>query len=248
MATLGGLVFAGGFALMLLTVGPKPEYATTFLPSFMLGGIGVGLTLGTLPAAATVSLPPGRFATGSAVFGMARQLGSAIGVAILVALVDSAGGNLLQRHRTRLVVRPRRRPRRRRPRLRPPGAGEGPAPPRRRPQLPRRSSHPPALVLDHPRLDVGLGEFAGAAPAAHLVLRLEHLADVVDLVLDLDLGRAGREPVDQLGVRRRVEVADGDQDADDEQENRDRPQQQQHRSSIRPPVAPVAGLEIASMR
>jgi EmrB/QacA subfamily drug resistance transporter len=96
VATLGGLVFAAGFALMLLTVGPKPEYATTFLPSFMLGGIGVGLTLGTLPAAATVSLPPGRFATGSAVFGMARQLGSAIGVAILVALVDSAGGNLLR--------------------------------------------------------------------------------------------------------------------------------------------------------
>ena len=80
---------------MLATVGPTPEYATTFLPAFMLGGAGVGLTLGTLPAAATASLPPGRFATGSAVFGMARQLGSAIGVAVLVALVDSAGGDLL---------------------------------------------------------------------------------------------------------------------------------------------------------
>jgi hypothetical protein len=43
-------------------------------------------------------------------------------------------------------------------------------------------------------------------------------------------------------------VADRDQNADDEQENRDRPQQQQHRSSIRPHVAPVAGLEIASLR
>ena len=95
IATLGGLVFAGGFAFMLASVGPTPEYATTFLPAFMLGGIGVGLTLGTLPAAATASLPPGRFATGSAVFGMARQLGSAIGVAVLVALIDSAGGDLL---------------------------------------------------------------------------------------------------------------------------------------------------------
>jgi EmrB/QacA subfamily drug resistance transporter len=95
VATLGGLLFAGGFALMLITIGPKPEYATTFLPSFMLGGIGVGMTLGTLPAAATASLPPGRFATGSAVFGMARQLGSAIGVAVLVALIDSSGGDLL---------------------------------------------------------------------------------------------------------------------------------------------------------
>src|SRR6201999_43843 len=92
VATLGALIFAGSFAFDLAAIGPHPEYTTTFLPAFMLGGIGVGLTLGTLPAAATASLPPGRFATGSAVFGMARQLGSAIGVAVLVALIDSAGG------------------------------------------------------------------------------------------------------------------------------------------------------------
>ena len=97
-------------------------------------------------------------------------------------------------------------------------------------------------------LDVGLGQLARPAAPAHLVLRLEHLAHVVELVLHLDLGRAGRKPVDQLGVRGGVEMADRDQDADDEQENRDRPQQRQHRSSIRPPVPPVAGLEIASMR
>jgi EmrB/QacA subfamily drug resistance transporter len=95
VATVGGLLFAVGFAFMLATVGPHPEYASTFLPAFMIGGIGVGLTLGTLPAAATASLPAGRFATGSAVFGMARQLGSAIGVAVLIALIDSSGGDLL---------------------------------------------------------------------------------------------------------------------------------------------------------
>ncbi len=95
VATVGGLVFAGGFAFMLAAVGPHPEYASTFLPAFMIGGAGVGLTLGTLPAAATAELPPGRFATGSAVFGMARQLGSAIGVAVLIALLDSAGADLL---------------------------------------------------------------------------------------------------------------------------------------------------------
>jgi len=33
-----------------------------------------------LPAAATMSLPSDRFATGTAVFGMARQVGAAIGV------------------------------------------------------------------------------------------------------------------------------------------------------------------------
>ncbi len=92
----GGLTFAAGFVYILATVGANPEYAATFLPGFMLGGAGVGMVLGTLPAAVTASLPPDRFATGTAVFGMSRQLGSAIGVAALVALLDdTTGGNLL---------------------------------------------------------------------------------------------------------------------------------------------------------
>ena len=96
VAAIGGLVFAAGFALMLATVDAGSAYATSFLPAFMIGGVGVGLTMGTLPAAATASLPPNRFATGSAVFGMARQLGAAIGVAVLVALLNgSTGGDLM---------------------------------------------------------------------------------------------------------------------------------------------------------
>jgi EmrB/QacA subfamily drug resistance transporter len=90
VAIAGGLTFAAGFAYILATVGPTPEYARVFLPGFMLGGAGVGMTLGTLPAAVTAGLPASRFATGTAVFGMARQLGSAIGVAVLVALITGA--------------------------------------------------------------------------------------------------------------------------------------------------------------
>jgi len=96
VATAGGLTFATGFAYILAKVGASPEYATAFLPGFVLGGAGVGMTLGTLPAAAAAGLPPSRFATGTAVFSMARQLGAAIGVAALVALLnDSTGGDLL---------------------------------------------------------------------------------------------------------------------------------------------------------
>jgi MFS family permease len=83
----GGLIFASGFAVNLSLLTATPDYAGTFLPGFLLGGIGVGLVLGPLPAAATMSLPADRFATGTAVFGMARQLGAAIGVAVLVALL-----------------------------------------------------------------------------------------------------------------------------------------------------------------
>ncbi len=94
VAAMGGLTFAASFAWILATVGPEPAYASTFLPGFMVGGAGVGMVLGTLPAAVTAALPPDRFATGTAVFGMARQLGSAIGVAVLVALIGN-GGDLL---------------------------------------------------------------------------------------------------------------------------------------------------------
>ena len=90
IATAGALLFASGFAYSLATVGPRPEYLAAFLPGSVLAGAGFGLTLGTLPAVATSALPESRFATGTAVFAMARQLGSAIGVAVLVALIDSS--------------------------------------------------------------------------------------------------------------------------------------------------------------
>ena len=73
------------------TLGPTPDYLGSFRPGFRIGGIGVGLSLGSLAGAATSSLPPERFATGAAVFGAARQIGAAIGVAVLVALLADPG-------------------------------------------------------------------------------------------------------------------------------------------------------------
>jgi len=94
----GGLIFAAGFAINLALLDSTPDYAGSFLPGFLLGGVGVGLVLGPLPAAATMSLPPDRFATGTAVFGMARQVGSAIGVAVLVALLADPAPSQLFDH------------------------------------------------------------------------------------------------------------------------------------------------------
>ncbi len=91
-AAVGGLFIAGSFAFLYPQVGLEPEYLSVFLPGFMIGGVGVGLLVSTLPAMVTASLPPERLATGTGVFGMSRQLGSALGVAVLIALLADPVG------------------------------------------------------------------------------------------------------------------------------------------------------------
>ncbi len=56
----------------------------------LLTGVGVGLTLPTYMATATASLPAHAFATGSAVINMLRQIGLAVGVAILIAVLGTS--------------------------------------------------------------------------------------------------------------------------------------------------------------
>jgi hypothetical protein len=48
--------------------------------------------LPALGGAATAPLPPQRFATGSALYAMTRQIGVALGVACLVAILGNASG------------------------------------------------------------------------------------------------------------------------------------------------------------
>jgi EmrB/QacA subfamily drug resistance transporter len=83
----GAALFAAGGIWFRTHMGPTASYATTMLPAQLLSGAGVGLVLPTLSAAATGPLPAARFATGTAVLGMSRQLGSVIGVAILIAII-----------------------------------------------------------------------------------------------------------------------------------------------------------------
>ncbi|HEX4735128.1 MAG TPA: DHA2 family efflux MFS transporter permease subunit [Thermoleophilaceae bacterium] len=86
LATLGCLLFAAGAAWWALRAGSDPAYFTELLPGMLLTGMGVGLTLPSVSAAAVSELPPARLATGSAVLQMSRQLGIALGVAILIAI------------------------------------------------------------------------------------------------------------------------------------------------------------------
>jgi MFS family permease len=74
-------------ALFFLLLAPAhPDFLTGFLPGMLLGGAGAGLIQAPLFAAAS-TLPAHRSTTGSAVLNMARQVGSAVGVAALVAVL-----------------------------------------------------------------------------------------------------------------------------------------------------------------
>ena len=55
-------------------------------------GAGVGLVLPSLASASAHSLPPQRFAVGSGVNQAIRQIGSVLGVSVVVVLVGSARG------------------------------------------------------------------------------------------------------------------------------------------------------------
>jgi MFS family permease len=85
----GSTIFALGVAWWALAIGLRPDYVGDMLGGMLLTGIGVGLTLPTLMATGASSLPPHAFATGSAVVNMLRQLGLALGVATLIAVLGT---------------------------------------------------------------------------------------------------------------------------------------------------------------
>jgi EmrB/QacA subfamily drug resistance transporter len=90
VAAVGSLLFGAGMAWFALAVDAPPDYLGDVLGGMLLTGIGVGLTLPTLMATAAGSLPPQAFATGSAVVNTLRQVGLAVGVAVLVALLGTS--------------------------------------------------------------------------------------------------------------------------------------------------------------
>jgi EmrB/QacA subfamily drug resistance transporter len=98
LVTAGGsLIFAVGVISWIAAMHASPAYPR-MLPGMLITGVGVGLTLPTLIATAVSALPPLAFSTGSAAVTMARQVGSVLGVAVLVAILDTSA------HAARTVV------------------------------------------------------------------------------------------------------------------------------------------------
>jgi hypothetical protein len=80
----------GGQLFYITQTGNTPAYASEYLPGIAISGAGVGLMIPTLTGAGASSLAPERFATGAAVLTMGRQIGAALGVALLVAVLGTS--------------------------------------------------------------------------------------------------------------------------------------------------------------
>lgn len=85
----GAIIWALAYAWYLTRVEVTPDFWGAWLPGQVLSGIGVGATLPVLGSAALAAVPGGRFATASAVNNSARQVGAALGIAVLVVIIGT---------------------------------------------------------------------------------------------------------------------------------------------------------------
>lgn len=86
VAVLGAMSFGLGGVIWLCNVGPTPHYWTAFLPGQILTGTGVGLVIPSLSAVVAAALPAHRWGAGSAMINTARQIGIALGTAVIILL------------------------------------------------------------------------------------------------------------------------------------------------------------------
>lgn len=92
LVSFGCLLFGLGSVVMLSSVGPSPDYVGEILPGWLIGGAGVGFALPNILSSATADLPATQAATGSAVVNMSRQVGTVLGVSVVVAVLGSPLG------------------------------------------------------------------------------------------------------------------------------------------------------------
>jgi NTE family protein len=83
----GALVWAAGMAYFATRLGVRSDFLGEWLPGMVILGIGAGLTFPTLSGAAVGSVPGPRFAVATSLNSVARQLGAALGVALLIAIL-----------------------------------------------------------------------------------------------------------------------------------------------------------------
>jgi NTE family protein len=85
----GAIIWAGGMLFFATQLGVTPDFLGEWLPGMLILGLGAGLTFPTLSGAAVGSVPGPRFAVATALNSVSRQLGAALGVAVLIAILGT---------------------------------------------------------------------------------------------------------------------------------------------------------------
>jgi EmrB/QacA subfamily drug resistance transporter len=101
---VGSLMIVAATVWWITRLGNTPAFLSEYLPAQLVNGAGVGLVIPTLTGAGASSLAPERFATGAAVLTMGRQIGAALGVAVLVAVLGTAGHSASDFHAAWLIT------------------------------------------------------------------------------------------------------------------------------------------------
>ncbi|MFI8183665.1 MFS transporter [Actinacidiphila glaucinigra] len=88
LVILGALMFAACTSLMGSDfLGPDPDFWGAWVPTGLLGGGGLGFAVTSLSSIAATALPPLQFAAGVGMNLTARQIGGALGTAMLAAIM-----------------------------------------------------------------------------------------------------------------------------------------------------------------
>lgn len=85
----GGLIWGGAVLWLVERVGTAPAFLGEWLPGIVLLGIGAGTLFPNLSGAALASAPGESFATATGLNSVARQVGAALGVALVVAIIGT---------------------------------------------------------------------------------------------------------------------------------------------------------------
>ena len=85
----GGLIWGAAVLWLVERVGASPAFLSEWLPGIVLLGIGAGTLFPNLTSAAVAAAPEERFATATGMNSVARQLGAAFGVALVVAIIGT---------------------------------------------------------------------------------------------------------------------------------------------------------------
>jgi NTE family protein len=85
----GGLIWGAGLIWFIERVGLQPDFTGEWLPGMIILGTGAGILFPNLSGAAVASAPGEAFATATGLNSVARQVGAALGVAAVVAILGS---------------------------------------------------------------------------------------------------------------------------------------------------------------